>query len=99
MDWPSAVAGQPPLASSAGVCRRLTPSSALAWLYLRVMQVHCTVEPVPDPDVVFPVEFNGVSYQVGRTDQTTDISSSATMPTFGIPHPDPKQELSHAVGP
>ena len=26
--------------------------------------VHCTVEPVPDPDVVFPVEFNGVSYQV-----------------------------------
>lgn len=26
--------------------------------------VHCTVEPVPDPDVVFPVEFNGISYQV-----------------------------------
>ena len=26
--------------------------------------VHCTVEPVPDPDMVFPVEFNGVQYQV-----------------------------------
>ncbi len=26
--------------------------------------VHCSVDPVPNPDVVFPVLFNGVSYQV-----------------------------------
>lgn len=26
--------------------------------------VHCTVEPVPDADMIFPVEFNGVEYTV-----------------------------------
>ncbi|GMI53733.1 hypothetical protein TeGR_g12602, partial [Tetraparma gracilis] len=26
--------------------------------------VHCTVEPIPDPDMVFPVEFGGVEYKV-----------------------------------
>jgi len=26
--------------------------------------VHCTVEPIPNPDMVFPVEFGGVEYQV-----------------------------------
>lgn len=26
--------------------------------------VHCSVEPIPKPDVVFPVLFNGVNYQV-----------------------------------
>jgi len=26
--------------------------------------VHCTVEPVPDADMTFPVEFNGVEYRV-----------------------------------
>jgi TFIIF-interacting CTD phosphatase-like protein len=26
--------------------------------------VHCTVEPVADADMVFPVEFNGMNYQV-----------------------------------
>jgi CTD small phosphatase-like protein 2 len=26
--------------------------------------VHCSVDPIPDADVTFPVAFNGVSYQV-----------------------------------
>ena len=26
--------------------------------------VHCSVEPIPRPDVIFPVLFNGVNYQV-----------------------------------
>ena len=26
--------------------------------------VHCTVDPIPNPDLVFPVNFNGVTYQV-----------------------------------
>jgi Dullard-like phosphatase family protein len=26
--------------------------------------VHCSVEPIPNPDVIFPVLFNGVNYQV-----------------------------------
>jgi TFIIF-interacting CTD phosphatase-like protein len=26
--------------------------------------VHCSVEPTPDPDLVFPVEFHGTTYQV-----------------------------------
>uniref|UniRef100_A0A7S0C7X3 FCP1 homology domain-containing protein n=1 Tax=Proboscia inermis TaxID=420281 RepID=A0A7S0C7X3_9STRA len=26
--------------------------------------VHCTIEPIPDADLVFPVVFNGISYQV-----------------------------------
>mmetsp|Transcript_14515 Transcript_14515/g.31922 ORF Transcript_14515/g.31922 Transcript_14515/m.31922 type:complete len:574 (-) Transcript_14515:234-1955(-) len=26
--------------------------------------VHCTVEPIPNPDMVFPVEFGGAEYQV-----------------------------------
>lgn len=26
--------------------------------------VHCTVEPIPKPDLIFPVEFNGNVYQV-----------------------------------
>lgn len=26
--------------------------------------VHCTVEPIDDPDMIFPVEFGGVEYQV-----------------------------------
>jgi CTD small phosphatase-like protein 2 len=26
--------------------------------------VHCTVEPIPNPDIVFPVTFNGNHYQV-----------------------------------
>ena len=26
--------------------------------------VHCSVEPIPDADVFFPVSFNGANYQV-----------------------------------
>jgi CTD small phosphatase-like protein 2 len=26
--------------------------------------VHCSVEPIPNPDIVFPVNFNGTAYQV-----------------------------------
>ena len=45
---------------------RSAPVSAPVTLVLDLDEtlVHCTVEPVPDPDVVFPVDFNGVSYQV-----------------------------------
>jgi len=45
---------------------RSAPASAPVTLVLDLDEtlVHCTVEPVPDPDVVFPVDFNGVSYQV-----------------------------------
>ena len=45
---------------------RSAPASIPVTLVLDLDEtlVHCTVEPVPDPDVVFPVDFNGVSYQV-----------------------------------
>ena len=26
--------------------------------------MHCSVEPIPNPDIIFPVNFNGTSYQV-----------------------------------
>jgi hypothetical protein len=41
--------------------------------------VHCTVEPVPDPDMVFPVEFNGVQYQVGAR-AVTALPDAADAP-------------------
>mmetsp|Transcript_4223 Transcript_4223/g.4647 ORF Transcript_4223/g.4647 Transcript_4223/m.4647 type:complete len:374 (+) Transcript_4223:280-1401(+) len=41
-------------------------TSSLATLVLDLDEtlVHCTVEPIPKPDLIFPVEFNGTLYQV-----------------------------------
>mmetsp|Transcript_17581 Transcript_17581/g.25190 ORF Transcript_17581/g.25190 Transcript_17581/m.25190 type:complete len:262 (-) Transcript_17581:1189-1974(-) len=41
----------------------LSPPIALV-LDLDETLVHCTVEPTPDADMVFPVVFNGIQYQV-----------------------------------
>ena len=40
-----------------------TPSMTLT-LDLDETLVHCSVEPIPNPDIVFPVNFNGTEYQV-----------------------------------
>lgn len=50
--------------SGAPAAQQQPPPPVTLVLDLDETLVHCTVEPVPDPDMVFPVEFNGVQYQV-----------------------------------
>ena len=61
----------PPYSVVSHLCPKVTlptkvPSSPPITLVLDLDEtlVHCTVEPIPDADLTFPVEFHGTTYQV-----------------------------------
>ena len=61
--WHSRPKALPPLVHPSSAVAITTPPICLV-LDLDETLVHCTVDPVSDADMVFPVEFNDIEYQV-----------------------------------